>query len=83
MAAGQPVSRQGVDQLLPELFPAVDSGGKLALDALPSVEVQIGEPAGGGIGAGLLPEIPKGLQGLELVAVVGIQEGDELPLGLV
>ena len=42
------------------------------MDALLSVGIQVGEAAGGGVGSGLFPEIPKGFQSLELITVVGV-----------
>ena len=80
---GQAIPCQGKDQLLADLGPAVDPGGELGLDGLLPAGPEIGKAAGGGVRAGLLPEIPKGFQSLELIAVVGVQKGNIVPLGLV
>ena len=52
------------------------------MDGVLAVGPEVGEAAGGGVRSGLRPEVPQGFQGLELIAVVGIQKGDIVPLGL-
>ena len=76
----EPVPQQGIEHLLPQLVLPIDPGGQQLFRRLGAGGQDVPVGAAGGIRAVPPPELPEGRQGLRLKAVVGVQEGDALPL---